>query len=38
MDDYFFIEKGFDIDEFKYIVNEDAPLNKNLNLILKIME
>lgn len=40
MDDFFFFinERPFDTDEFKFILNDEAPLSNNFNLILKVIE
>ena len=38
MDDYFFIDKSFDPDQFHFTTNPEAPLQRNLNLILKVIE
>jgi hypothetical protein len=38
MNDYFFLDKTFNTDDFRFIVNSEAPLHENLNLILKVME
>jgi hypothetical protein len=38
MDDYFFIDKTFDPDRFHFIANAEAPLHRNLNLVLKVVE
>jgi hypothetical protein len=38
MDDYFFLDKTFNTDDFRYLVNEEAPLRGNMNLILKVMD
>jgi hypothetical protein len=38
MDDYFFLERPFNTEDFQYIVNQDAPLSLNINQIVKVMD
>lgn len=39
MDDYFFLDKPqFNLENFHFVINEEAALHNNLNLILKVMD
>jgi len=38
MDDYFFLDKMFDFEDFQVIVNKESPLVQHFDLLIRIIE